>query len=90
MNDDIYFNNPMSFVPKIEDEDTLDLLRHHSQIHITAGRGAYERPDASQRLSSMLWDKGIWNDLDLWGYDMKHDWPTWRAMLPYFLEKMGY
>lgn len=91
MNEDIYFNNPMSFVPKIEDDHTLDLLKHHSQIHIVAGQGAYERPDASRRFSSMLWNKGIWNNLDLWGHDIKHDWPSWRSMLPYFLsEKMGY
>jgi esterase/lipase superfamily enzyme len=23
--------------------------------------------------------------LDIWGYDMPHDWPTWRAMLPHYL-----
>ena len=24
-------------------------------------------------------------ELDIWGEDMKHDWPTWRAMLPHYL-----
>ncbi len=30
--------------------------------------------------------KQIPHTLDLWGYDMPHDWPTWRKMLPYFIE----
>lgn len=90
MNDDIYFNNPMSFVPNIHDEHHLNMIRQ-GQIHIVSGQGAHEAPQASRRFSQMLWDHGIWNNLDMWGRDMKHDWPTWRAMLPYFLsEKVGW
>ena len=32
------------------------------------------------------YNKGINYELDIWGEDMKHDWPTWRSMLPYYLE----
>ncbi len=89
MNDDIYFNNPMSFIPNI-DGHARHMLEH-SQIHIATGQGAYEAPHASRRFSKTLWDAGIWNNLDVWGHDMRHDWPTWRAMLPYFLgEKVGW
>ena len=35
---------------------------------------------------SLLNHKGIPHDLDIWGYDMKHDWPTWRKMLPYVID----
>jgi len=89
-NDDFYFNNPMSYVPNMHG-DALELVRRHSQIHILSGQGDYELPQASRRLSTMLWDKGIWNNLDLWGHDMKHDWPTWRDMLPYYVsERLGW
>jgi esterase/lipase superfamily enzyme len=89
--DDFYFNNPMSYIPKIHDEHTLGLIKHHSQIHIITGQGSYEKPEASKRFSTMLWDKGIWNNLDLWGHDMPHDWPTWRQMLPYYVgERLGW
>jgi esterase/lipase superfamily enzyme len=27
-------------------------------------------------------------NLELWGHDMRHDWVTWRAMLPLFLDKL--
>lgn len=90
MNDDIYFNNPVSYIANLNDEGAYHWLRH-SQIHILTGQGAYEAPHASRRLSQLLWDKGIWNNLDVWGHDMKHDWPTWRDMLPYYIgERLGW
>jgi len=90
-NDDFYFNNPTSFVPKMNDGHMLDLIRRHSQIHIVTGQGSYEKPESSTRFSTLLWNKGIWNNLDLWGHDMPHDWPTWRKMLPYYVgERLGW
>ncbi len=85
MDDNAYFNNPMSYVPNIHDADQLDLIRNHSQIHIVAGQGAYERPDSSRRFSEALWRKGIWNNLDLWGHDVNHDWPWWHKMLEHYV-----
>ena len=68
----------------------LELLRH-ARIHIVAGQGAYERPDTSVRFSQALSEKGIPNQLDLWGHDVNHDWPWWRRMLPYSLtERVGW
>jgi esterase/lipase superfamily enzyme len=89
MDENIYFNNPMSYVPQLHDHNQLETIRHN-RIHILSGRGDYELPEASERFSRALWDKGVWNNLDLWGHDMRHDWPTWRAMLPYYLgNKVG-
>lgn len=88
-NDDVYFNNPTSFLPGIEGEP-LHLLRH-SSIHIVAGQGAYERPDYSQRFSDALRARDIPHTLDLWGHDVNHDWPWWRKMLPLYLgERLGW
>lgn len=83
--DNVYFNNPAAYVPRINDPRMLDLIRNHSQVHILTGQGAYEKPDASRRFSQQLWDKGIWHNLDLWGHDVPHDWPTWRGMLSHYL-----
>jgi esterase/lipase superfamily enzyme len=88
--DNVYFNNPLSYLPGMNDGQMLDILRH-TQIHILAGQGAYERPDASVRFSQALSAKGIPNQLDLWGQDVNHDWPWWRRMLPYSLsERVGW
>jgi esterase/lipase superfamily enzyme len=85
MNDDIYFNNPMSYLRNMHDDHTMHLLRHECEIHIVTGQGDYEAPDCSRRLSAQLWDKGIPNNLDVWGYDVNHDWPWWRRMLPFYV-----
>ena len=31
---------------------------------------------------------GIPNRVDNWGPDWDHDWPTWRAMLPQYLDEL--
>ena len=48
-------------------------------------------PNASRRFSALLANKGIPHNLDLWGFDVPHDWPTWKKMLPYYLgERLGW
>ncbi|HTQ79366.1 MAG TPA: alpha/beta hydrolase-fold protein [Thermoanaerobaculia bacterium] len=87
--DNAYFNNPAWYLPKLEGP-YLDLLRTSCQIHILTGQGNYEAPDASRRLSGILTEKGIPHFLDLWGHDIPHDWPSWRKMLPYGIDRMGW
>ena len=87
--DNCYFNSPIDYLPRWNDENILNLLRHKSII-IASGQGSYEDPDASRKLSEILNTKGIQHWLDLWGYDTPHDWPTWRDMLPYFLGSINF
>jgi esterase/lipase superfamily enzyme len=82
--ENVYFNNPVDYLPNLEGE-YLSLLRQKQHIYILSGQGDYENPNASRRLAAILAARGIPHDLDLWGYDMPHDWPTWRKMLPYYL-----
>jgi esterase/lipase superfamily enzyme len=84
-----YFNNPAWYLPKLEGP-ALETLRHDTKIHILTGQGAYEAPDASRRLAEILRAKGIPHELDVWGHDVNHDWPWWRKMLPYAIERMGW
>jgi esterase/lipase superfamily enzyme len=83
--DDVYFNNPVSYLANLGDDSTLHLLREQCQIHIVSGQGAHEAPSCSRQLSDLLWTKGIPHNLDLWGTDVNHDWPWWRKMLPFYL-----
>ena len=85
MDDNLYFNNPISYLGNMGEGPTLDRLRHDTQIHIISGQGNYEAPHCSKKLSTLLWNKGIGNNLDLWGHDVPHDWPSWRDMLPYYI-----
>jgi esterase/lipase superfamily enzyme len=80
-----YFNNPMWYVDKMPDGRQLEMLRHHTQIHLLTGRGSYEQPHLTGRFSDLLWRKGIWHNADYWGHDVPHDWPTWRKMLDHYV-----
>jgi len=81
---DVYFNSPIDYVPNMTDEHLLGQLRT-KRIILASGQGAYESPAAALNFSQVMKAKGIPHEVDLWGHDMRHDWPTWRAMLPYFM-----
>lgn len=83
-----YFNNPADYLPRLTDSHYLDKLRHDMQIVIVSGQGDYEKPDASRRLSNILDMKNIPHIFDLWGYDIPHDWPSWRSMMKYYVPKL--
>ncbi len=81
----VYFNSPYHYVPNLNDGWYLDKIRASQHIHIYTGSGDYEDPEANRRFSQVLWNKGIWHDLGIWGHDVKHDWTTWRKMLPHII-----
>jgi len=84
--DQVYFNSPEHYVQNINDPVYLDQICSSKHIHIYTGSGDYEDPNANIRFSNVLASKGIPHDLDVWGPDITHDWPTWRKMLPYILD----
>ncbi len=87
--DNCFFNNPASYLPGL-DGPLLGWLRSRSTIVIVSGQGAWEAPDASRRLAAILSAKQIPHTLDLWGHDVNHDWPWWRRMLPFYIDRLGW
>ncbi len=89
MDELVYFNAPLQYLPGLEDPWYLDQYRQ-SDIIICAGQGAWEdemRADAAH-LQAILDAKGVPAWFDFWGHDVNHDWPWWRKQLPYFLSKL--
>ena len=84
--DQVYYNSPAHYLANLSDEWYLDRIRASDHIHIYTGSGAYEDPEASRRFADLLYSKGIRYELDVWGADITHDWPTWRTMLPYIID----
>jgi len=83
----IYLNSPLYYLPGLTDPWFLDRYRA-SKIVICAGQGAWDEAmvadaRAMQQILAIL-DIPAW--VDLWGYDVSHDWPWWRKQLPYFLD----
>jgi esterase/lipase superfamily enzyme len=81
----VYYNSPMHYMPNLTDHTILEQIRRSNHIHILTGSGEYEAPDAGREFAGVLYNKGITYELDVWGTEWKHDWPTWRAMLPHYL-----
>lgn len=83
--DQVYFNSPIHYIPNLGDHEILEKIRS-GKIIIGTGSGSHEDPEANKRFSNVLHTKSIPHELDVWGSDIHHDWPTWRKMLPYFIE----
>ena len=86
----VYFNSPLLYLSELNDPWYLDQYRQ-SSIIVGVGQGAWEdemRADA-HALRSILEHKDIPARIDFWGYDVNHDWPWWRKMMPYFLGELN-
>ena len=83
--EDVYFNSPIHYIPNLTDHGLLEQIRRSHHIHLLTGSGEHEDPEANRRFGGVLYDKGINYELDIWGPEWRHDWPTWRAMLPHYL-----
>jgi esterase/lipase superfamily enzyme len=88
--DAVYFNNPMDYVAHLGG-DHLDWLRARVSLLLVCGQGQWEDTtgslDATRRLAALLDAKGIRCELDLWGHDVPHDWPSWRAQFAHHLPR---
>jgi esterase/lipase superfamily enzyme len=69
----------------------LDWLRSRVSLLLVCGQGQWEDTtgalDSTCALAALLERKGIRHELDLWGYDVAHDWPSWRAQLAHHLPR---
>ena len=84
---DYYFSAPLSFLPGLGESPVLDMLRQRF-ILMPCGQGEYENIDEAWRMAGVLGAKGIPNRVDPWGPGYDHDWPTWREMLPKYLDDL--
>lgn len=85
--DDFYFSSPLHWLPEYDNHEGLELLRHRF-ILLATGQGRWENPGESWKMAKVLGDKHIPNRVDLWSDGHDHDWPTWREMLPLYLDDM--
>jgi esterase/lipase superfamily enzyme len=89
--DALYFNNPSDYVGHLHG-DHLDWLRGRLTVVLVCGQGQWEDTtgalESTRQMAGMLQEKGIRHELDLWGTDVPHDWPSWRAQLAYHLPRM--
>jgi esterase/lipase superfamily enzyme len=88
--DAVYFNSPVDYVANLHG-DHLDWLRSRLWLVLVCGQGRWEDTtgslESTRRMAGILAAKGIGHELDLWGHDVPHDWPSWRAQLAHHLPR---
>jgi len=88
--DAVYFNNPMAYVEHLHG-DHLDWLRSQVSILLVCGQGQWEDTtgalESTKAFASRLAAKEIRHELDLWGHDVPHDWPSWRRQIAHHLPR---
>ena len=77
--DATYFNNPLDYLEHMGG-DHLDWLRGRASILLVCGQGQWEDTtgalESSRRFAGLLEQKRLRHELDLWGHDVAHDWPS--------------
>ena len=88
--DSVYFNNPMDYVANLAG-DHLGWLSAQASLLLVCGQGQWEDTtgalESTKRFAGLLGEKGIRHELDLWGHDVPHDWPSWRAQWAHHLPR---
>ena len=79
-----YFTNPTDYVSNLHG-DHLEWLRSRLSLLLVCGQGRWEDTtgalESTRRFAELLRAKEIRHELDLWGPDTPHDWPSWQAQL---------
>ncbi|GGQ56365.1 esterase family protein [Couchioplanes azureus] len=90
--DAVYFNSPVDYVARLHG-DHLDWLRERLSLVLVCGQGQWEDTtgalESTRRMGALLTGKGIRHELDLWGPDVPHDWPSWREQLAHHLPTLS-
>jgi esterase/lipase superfamily enzyme len=85
-----YFNNPLDYGAHLRGSH-LEWLRSRLSVLLVCGQGQWEDTtgslDSTNRLAGVLQEKGLRCELDLWGYDVPHDWSSWRDQLAHHLPR---
>jgi esterase/lipase superfamily enzyme len=88
--DSAYFNNPSDYLANLHG-DHVEWLRSRVSILLVCGQGQWEDTTGSlastKHIAGLLAAKGIRHEMDLWGYDVPHDWPSWRAQWAHHLPR---
>ena len=88
--DSVYFNNPMDYVANLSG-DHLGWLSAQASLLLVCGQGQWEDTtgalESTKRFGSLLAEKGIRHEVDLWGHDVPHDWPSWRRQIAHHLPR---
>jgi esterase/lipase superfamily enzyme len=80
----------MEYVANLNGEH-LSWLRSRASLLLVCGQGMWEDTTgalvSTKAFAALLDSKGIRCELDLWGHDLIHDWPSWRDQIAHHLPR---
>lgn len=85
MDEIVYQNSPVHFMRNFPKDHPYVEIYNRQKAVICAGQGAWELPESTKELKALFEEKGIHIWVDLWGYDVSHDWYWWYKQVEYFL-----
>ncbi|MBP0963553.1 MAG: esterase family protein [Oscillospiraceae bacterium] len=85
MDDVVYLNSPVHYLPNMAHDHPYIERYNRNKGVICVGQGAWEETATTIQIRDICQDKGIRLWVDLWGYDVNHDWHWWHKQVPYFL-----
>ncbi len=88
--DNLLVNSPLDYIQKITKKDKQYKQYIKKEIVMCCGQGAFEEKMMHDMgiMQHLLSEKQIPACIDVWGFDVNHDWDWWKKQLPYFLEKV--
>ncbi len=83
-NSDIYFNDPLTYVPNLSGEH-LERVQANTHLTMVCGQGLWEEGciEETIELCDVFEQKGIPHDRDIWGQDVTHNWVWWKRQARY-------
>ena len=88
MDEEVYRNSPVHYMANLPADHPYVEKYNRGRGIICVGQGAWEQVDTTIRLKELFAEKGIHIWVDLWGYDVNHDWPWWHKQVAYFVPKL--
>ena len=88
-NEDLYFNDPLAFLPNLGGR-ALERVRRNAHLTVVVGTGAHEHgciPETAE-LGTLLRKKGIPNHVAFWGKESSHTYPWWQKQARHYLSQL--
>ena len=90
MDEVVYRNSPVDYMANLPWDHPFIREYNAKKAVICCGQGPWELPDTTRRLGEICAEKNIAVQVDLWGYDVAHDWDWWYKQVAYYVPKLLY
>lgn len=81
----VYRNSPVDYLAGMPADHPYVAQYNRSRGIVVVGQGPWEQPETTFRLRDICAEKGIGVWVDVWGWDVAHDWDWWYKQAAYHI-----